>query len=191
MREELKRRTAAAHSQVDALYGRLDIAAEPGLTHFLAAHLLALSSIAKARPAPPAGMPSIGMARLRGLLAADLASLDRAVDVDRAPAMATPRDPIGVAYVVGGSRLGTAVLRTHWRRGDAPRVRTAGRYLADQEGLRDWRRLVSYLDSLTATPKRADEIVAGALSVFACFEAAFRIAPDALLNTRVEDAAAI
>ncbi|NIJ09099.1 heme oxygenase [Sphingomonas vulcanisoli] len=104
----LRAATAGRHENVDAHFGRFDLADRDGYIGFLEAHARALPAV----EAVLAGLAEVPPLRPRAaLLADDLAALGRpmpaALDL---PPPADAAEAFGYAYVIEGSRLGGSML---------------------------------------------------------------------------------
>jgi heme oxygenase len=175
----LRGATGPSHERLDVSFGSLDLATQPGLTRFLAAHAIGL--------APVFPMFSLFVEQQLGLecpdypamLRADLQALGTdttafpALDIpaEIAGAAASPEAATGVSYVVCGSRLGLAMIRQRGYWGEAQGFRSA--YMSDGRGHEAWRALVPVLKARQYTPAQADTAREGALAAFETFSRAF------------------
>lgn len=170
LRTRLRNDTQYDHDRIDALYGRYDLTDRADLTDFLQAHALALSWCADAVPSHQAEFSTL----MRGLIAAigdDLTRLD-------APAQshwpAKPNrlrgDPLGLIYVVAGSRLGGRVLVRQILAAEDPVVASATRYLTCPEGDALWKDVQAALKEWTGDSDQEAKLVEGARSAFQYFE---------------------
>lgn len=179
LRWTLREHTCAHHARVEGLFDTLDLSSRSGLVTFLRAQGAALDAIAR-RLRDDAAAPYemvAGIDALRRRIGDDLRTLD-AAPVTRDIAMPSPDvHPMGLIYVVAGSRLGARVLARRLAASPDPAVRAADTYL----GTRDddmWRRFLVLLESEPVASGDTDRILAGADAGFACFEQAFDTAKD-------------
>jgi heme oxygenase len=175
----LRKATGAAHEQLDASFGSLDLATRSGLTRFLAAHAIGLAPmfpVFSAFVEQQLGLecpdyPAMLHADLRALSsdAASFPVLD--VPLEIAGASASPEAATGIGYVVCGSRLGLAMIRQRGYWGEAQGFRSA--YMSDGRGHEAWRALVPVLKARQYTSAQADAARKGALAAFETFTRAF------------------
>ena len=168
----LRARTAAEHERIDAAFGRLDLACADGLATFLAAQHMALRTVEPALrgasdlPALPARLAAIE---------ADLAALGVGVPSGvGAPGDLDARDPLGVAYVVGGSALGGQILSRRRIASPDPRVRAAGAFMDDPRMMPYWRSVLGALRVARSDPDRIERLVQAAKDTFTVFDDALR-----------------
>lgn len=173
-RARLRNGCAAAHRAVERLYESADITTEAGLVHFLAAHRIAVASIADALRGRPAEGVARAADRLVRLIDADLAELEVATGPTRRVIPSMEEDASGLAYVLAGSRLGARVLSRRIARSGSARSRRAVRYLTDNDP--SWNRYLSALDSTSRSPAGMQATMHAALWGFACFMGAFHLA---------------
>ena len=170
----LRDRTAAHHARIDAAFGRLDLASADGLATFLSAQHIALSV------AEPVLSRAPGLSKLPARLDAishDLAALGRAGPADPGapfPLAGADRDPLGVAYVVGGSALGGRILSRRRLASSDPGVREAGAFMDDPRMMAYWRAVLAALRSVRPEPDRLDGLARAAVATFDLFEDALQ-----------------
>lgn len=170
VRNTLRAETRDAHDRVDAAFSRYDLSTRDGYRAFLlrqaAAHLPVEAAL---------GAAGVGEAitdwparRRAESLRADLADLGCA-DLPEQPFAGFPSHAamLGGLYVLEGSRLGGAVLIRQVSHGFPTRFLAKGSTGA-------WRTLLDILETKLTSPEEIAGAVAGARSVFACFEAAAR-----------------
>ena len=106
LRDTLRAQTRESHHRVDHLIGALDLTSLEGMSDFLATNYLAYSSV-KERLKPYEGftLPLLPLDEIE----ADLDVLGRSVPRWRVPPFGEAMHPVGMIYVLAGSRLG-AVL---------------------------------------------------------------------------------
>lgn len=169
----LRERTAAAHDRVDAAFGRLDLASCAGLGDFLDANHRALRVVEPLLAGAP-GLPPLP-SRLAAI-ESGLMALDRAVPTASALALpdAVRQEPLGVAYVVGGSALGAQVLRRRWAATDDPAVRAADAFMDDAGMMAYWTAIQNVLRAIPADSTRMAAIAASAVATFRVFEDALQ-----------------
>lgn len=172
----------SSHDRVDAAFGRYDLSRRNDYSTFLLSHATVLPAIEEILE--HAGidllLPDWDARRRRGALMSDLSALNL-----RAPApfgIAPPEGPaalLGAAYVLEGSRLGSALLLRQARAGGDPAIQGATAYLSHGQGEGLW---ASFLDVLeTSGPARQSpaQVAEGARATFMAFEAAALTAPRA------------
>ncbi|WP_424339507.1 biliverdin-producing heme oxygenase [Henriciella sp.] len=165
--------TQVDHTRIDALYSRYDLTDVTGLSRFLSAHAVALSWCLESLPA--------AMDECRRSIAALI--LDAGSDLERlgqpsrtsSPAAFTSfqGDPLGLVYVVAGSRLGGRVLLRQVRRADDPLVASSTTYLSSEAGDELWQTTLEALQAWSGAPADEDRLIAGARSGFQYFEDAY------------------
>lgn len=169
--QALRRATAAAHDEVDALFSRVDLTDAAGYRAFLSsqarAHLPVEAALNAARAEQViADWPA---RRRAALLRADLAELGGDATHGPEPVLDHAAAVAGTVYVLEGSRLGGAMLREMV----GPGLPT--RFLAAPAAPGAWRALLLDLDELLADPADLDRAAQAARSTFALFADAGRI----------------
>lgn len=173
--QALRRATAAAHDEVDAIFSRADLSSASGYRAFLSAQ-------ARAHLSVEAALEMAGVERViadwperrrAALLRADLEDLGEAADLGAAPAFTDPAELAGAAYVLEGSRLGGALLK----RSVADGLPT--RFLDAPARAGAWRALLLRLDEVLAEQADLDRAVTAARAVFTLFARAGRATLDA------------
>jgi heme oxygenase len=168
--QALRRATAAAHDEVDALFSRVDLTSAGGYRAFLAAQARAHLPVEAALDA--AGAEQViadwPARRRAALLRSDLAELGIAAQYGSAPDIADAASVAGTAYVLEGSRLGGAMLQKSVAAG-LPK-----RFLAASAASGAWRALLLELDELLADPADLDRATEAARATFALFADAGR-----------------
>ncbi|MEM8827025.1 MAG: hypothetical protein AAGD40_08910 [Pseudomonadota bacterium] len=167
LRARLRAETRADHDITEAAFARFDIRTAEGLAGFLAAHHRATGAVLDAIEGQlPDGFSPPPDAR--AMLAADLAALGHGVPPPMAPVAATaPAAPVGLIYVLAGSRLGNQMIRRNWSQSDDMDVRAAGAYFGAR-GLDDHAR--GFLRAVDAgNGLDADAVVAAAHLGFRTF----------------------
>lgn len=170
VRTTLRTATRDEHDRVDAAFSQYDLATADGYRAFLlrqaSAHLPVEAALEAAGAADAiADWP----ARRRGdAIRADLADLG-CTDIPEQPfvGFGSPAAMLGGLYVLEGSRLGGAVLVRQVSDGLPTRFLSKGSSSA-------WRTLLDVVETKLRSPQEIAGAVAGARSVFACFEAASR-----------------
>ncbi|KAF0675304.1 Heme oxygenase [Profundibacterium mesophilum KAUST100406-0324] len=148
-----------------------------GLTTFLAASLRALDAIEPA-PGPCRAAAETLRRSMADAARRDLAELGSPAHEPghgtSEPAASLPRPAAlaaeAVLYVLGGARMGAAVLRRDWGRSRDPRVLACGRYLGAQFDGPSWPAVAQALGARPAVGADAEAIVADARRVFHTFE---------------------
>lgn len=168
VRTILRNATRDEHDRVDTGFSKYDLATAGGYRRFLtrqaAAHLPVEAALEAAGVADAvADWPE---RRRADKLRADLADLGHAdIDVQPCAAFESEAAMLGGLYVLEGSRLGGALLVQQVSDGLPTRFLAKGSSSA-------WRALLDVLETKLTSPEQIAGAVAGARSVFACFEAA-------------------
>lgn len=155
---------------MDAAFSQHDLATADGYRAFLLRQASAHLPVEAALEAAGVGaLIADWPARLRGdAIRADLADLGIGhVSEQPFAGFATPAEMLGGLYVLEGSRLGGAVLLKQVSDGLPTRFLGKGSSSA-------WRTLLDVVETKLTSSEEIAGAVAGARSVFACFEAAAR-----------------
>lgn len=170
-RYALRTATAEDHGRVDAVFSGYDLASEGGYRAMLQAQAAAFLPVEQALEAAGVRtwLADWDDRRRADLLREDLSQvgLDVPAPLD-APAYVGEAAVLGAAYVLEGSRRGSAILMSSLPT-DAPR-----RFMGQRQPPVLWRHLVDHLDLALATPGALASAVASARGVFRLFEAAGR-----------------
>jgi heme oxygenase len=160
MRQWLRQQTAQDHERLDQLLGACDLSTRDGLTHFLMAHACGMASVAPVAARFVAQHLGQTMPDVCAMIAEDLADLG-APDVPLGDAM-PDGGGAGAAYVLIGSRMGVAALRSRgvWSPGSS-------RYMEDRSLLALWPPMLAWLRDAPADDADA---LATARASFAAFE---------------------
>ncbi|WP_143435219.1 biliverdin-producing heme oxygenase [Henriciella aquimarina] len=169
LRRRLRQDTRPMHDWVEGVYDRHDIRTREGLAVLLQAHALALSVCLQALPASRQRARQ-GFQDLLGAIEADLATLG----IDRIPAQSSRAPsadihPLGLIYVVAGSRLGANVLLARVQGSTAPDVRQATQYLACEAGKVLWRDVRTALEDWRGSADEETDIIMAAQKAFTWF----------------------
>ena len=169
MRFDLRRETAPHHEQVDAAFGALDLTDRGDYRTFIQAHRIAVRGAERLL----AGQSDLPATSLSPLLETDAAALDLPRDDWSPPALDDPLHPVGVAYVLLGSRLGNRLLQrgAYWAK-DAPDGSRSDHYLSDRSHETAWRGLLDRLDALAPAEEESRRIMSAATATFAAFQQA-------------------
>ncbi|MEP3435713.1 MAG: biliverdin-producing heme oxygenase [Hoeflea sp.] len=166
LRTRLKSDTVSAHNRVDAVMSGYDLTMACGLARFLQIHQTALQ-----QTMPMLRQSGHDFEPLPALIEADLAALGhKPVSAPPLPGGQLDGDPLGYAYVVAGSHMGSKILNKRRLRSSDANVLRAGRYLIREDAGLTWRSLMAQLEGLEAKGEAQDLVVAGALTCFRCFE---------------------
>lgn len=163
LRHRLRHDLAAVHGDLDGLASRLDLRTRHGLAAFLAMQLAGFRALL---PTAPPGPVRSAMADLAERAAADLNMLGAP---EPAPQPGVTADPLALAYVIGGSRLGTVVLAQRWRSSRDPAVRAASAYFSAPDHRDIWRRFCATASRMPADGPVARVILRDARAVFDLF----------------------
>lgn len=184
IRQHLRTLTGPLHAQVDAAFGRFDLATRPGYTRFLRAHARALLALEQAlEHGGMAGrLPDWPQRKRSDALAADLAALGEPLP----PSLPAPRLTSdargwcwGAAYVLEGSRLGGRVLTRQVQTSGQPNAPLA--YLSHGSDQPLWPRFIETLETAVTLADDADALRAGAEAAFGLFLLGARCELDAVL----------
>ncbi len=182
LRWRLRTETRDAHASIDELYGQHDLSTRDGLTFVLVAHLMALTWIHDVLPAHLEAEKQALDAMINDI-AADLAGLDAPFGLPmRVAGSEYASDPLGLIYVVAGSRLGARILVRQIESSPDPIVRKACRYFQSVDGDALWQDCRAQLQTWAGEPVEQDDVVAAARAGFACFERAHRDTQRILLD---------
>lgn len=170
-RAYLRDLTREAHDRVDALFSGHDIGTEADYARFLLAHAAAYLPIERALDEASAGSLIEGWdERRRGqLLIDDLTAMGLDVpEPVEAPRFDSEAAVVGGAYVLEGSRLGAAVLKSQVG-SSLPHS-----FLAPADSAGGWPRFIAEIERILYSRVRQEQAGVAALSTFACFELAAR-----------------
>jgi heme oxygenase len=173
LHEALRHATRASHEALDASFGSLDMMEEADFRRFLAAHFIGVVPLFPLYRAFVTEELGIAAPDFPEMLRADLAGLESSSAVLPAIALPQPVDPVGVTYVLAGSRLGLAMIRKrgYWAREGGQ----ASAYMEDGDGIAVWRALTAWMADQTPAPKALDDISASATLAFDVFRQAFAL----------------
>jgi heme oxygenase (biliverdin-IX-beta and delta-forming) len=165
----LRNATSRIHTRLDAALTFLDLRRQDDYAALLAAHAGALVPLECAlREAGVDDVIPDWAERVRSdVLRADLADLGAQATSVMAPAFACEASVFGAAYVLEGSRLGSAAM-----------LKSVGadfptRYLRHGQGSRLWPRFLERLEQSSSVQQRPNAAVAGAIDAFNVFDRAF------------------
>lgn len=169
MRFDLRRETAPLHEQVDAAFGALDLEQRADYRQFIQAHRLA----ARAAERWIDGAQDVPETRLSRLLEQDADALDLPEDDWQPDALTGDQHPLGIAYVLLGSRLGNRLLQRgeYWAK-HAQHGSRSDHYLSDRTHEQSWRALVDHLGKLDPDESERAAIMTSAAATFAAFQEA-------------------
>jgi len=172
----LREGTRASHALLDSAFGSLNLNAGGDYRRFLRGHALGLAPLFDSYRRFVEGELAIPAPDYPAMLRADLDGLDE--DLASYPAIAErPVQTAGrdtdaaVAYVVGGSRLGLAVIRKGGYWGAAHGQPSA--YMDDDRGLAVWKSMAAWLKDRQPTTEAASAASAAAVAAFDIFRDAF------------------
>ena len=173
LRMRLRSETRPEHERIDALYGRYDLRSRDDLAAFLNAHAIALSWCLQWLPSTMWSY-RYSVDGLIGAIANDLANLGQpSVTSWPADRPGISGSPLGMVYVIGGSRLGGRVLLKTITGSPDPVVAAATDYLTCEHGNVLWRDVLDDLNSWTGTATEEQRILEGAKSTFRLFGSSF------------------
>lgn len=175
LRLRLREETRDAHTSVDTLFGQYDIATREGLSITLQAHAIALRRTLAALPGRQTFMHARTLLVMLAAIESDLAALGvPAPDADQVEMKDGDIHPLGLIYVIAGSRLGARILLSDIEGSSDPDVASATRYFACPESDEMWKNVSSALKAWTGSTHEEKEIIASAQTAFLWFEAAHR-----------------
>ncbi|WP_375281241.1 hypothetical protein [Pseudooctadecabacter sp.] len=165
-RHILKDKTQLDHTRVDTALSGFDVATQAGLTGFLDIHHACFSQmrIASDNDAElQAGLTDMidridaDLRRLGARPSCATIGLDAAVD------------PLAMAYLVEGSRLGSKVLGRRWASSDDPNVLAADAYFSLEPVKGRWREVCDLLAAVPPDSTRAATISRDTATLFRLF----------------------
>ncbi|MCW3796689.1 biliverdin-producing heme oxygenase [Sphingomonas sp. BN140010] len=175
VRGALKSATRAAHDRVDQAFGAFDLADAADYRDFLAAHHAVIPGVERSLTMSRVGrvLPDWNDRRRGEALAADLDDLGLPRAAPDGPIVVVePARALGWLYVLEGSRLGASVLAGRLLANPDEQCRRASRYLRHGRGGGLWPSFLSVLEASKLSHVEFDAALAGALELFALFEAA-------------------
>lgn len=161
------------------MFGLLDLLDRTDYTRFLATHAIAMMACQTVLAKFVSHELGLVPPAFAALLRQDLTALGVAPEALPRLTLAPETDPVGLAYVILGSRLGLTVLRQRGFWGDQPDARTSA-YMSDDSGLALWRGLVGWMRHRVFAEPAIEAACAGAEATFDLFGLAFAAtqAPD-------------
>lgn len=166
LRARLRNETRARHEEVEAAFDRFDLDEREGMEGMLTAHRDALAALL---PSMVDADPDLAgeIARLRTL------SHDSRTALTGESTMSAGQDvlihPLGVAYVILGSRMGAGVIGKRLDASPAQWNADITAYFRDRGSLAHWKRLEKQLSAIDS-PAEQDAIVEAAHAAFGVFE---------------------
>ena len=172
LRRVLREQTTQVHEDTESAFAAIDMTTPEGLVATLRAHVAALSSLLPNVASHPVFAEEIG--RLHDLAVSSLAA------TGAAPAGSSSRDvagldPLAVAYVVLGSRLGARVISARLQAAQVPEGSAAHSYFRDEGSGTAWQKLREMLGSFPGEHTALVEDTRAAFQIFQ--QAAARFAP--------------
>ncbi len=167
LRDALRRSTRDAHASTEAAFADFDLNRVDGLGRALRAHSVALSALIPSVVSRPHHHEVC--VSLLNLANGGLRALDIAIPVSERSI--SDLHPLGVAYVVLGSRLGARVVRQGLTSNASGSLAAAHEYFLHEAPIALWRPLLEELQHVRAE-EECGQIVAAALRAFAEFECA-------------------
>jgi heme oxygenase len=175
LRRRLREETRDAHTSVDTLFGQHDIATREGLSITLQAHAIALRRTLAALPGRQTFTHARTLLVMLAAIESDLAALHvPATNTDQVQVKDGDIHPLGLIYVIAGSRLGARILLSDIQASRDPDVASATRYFACPESDEMWKQVSSQLKAWTGSAEEEKKIIASAQTAFLWFEAAHR-----------------
>ncbi|RIJ20366.1 hypothetical protein D1224_14660 [Henriciella barbarensis] len=160
---------------VDALFGQHEIATREGLSITLQAHAVALRRSLAALPSCQTFSHERTLRVMLAAIEADLATLGVAApSVDQVEVNDNDIHPLGLMYVIAGSRLGARILLSDIKASSDPVVVFATRYFSCPESDEMWKNVSTTLKLWTGSEDEENKIIASAQTAFLWFETAHR-----------------
>lgn len=166
-REVLRTDTRRDHERLDSLISSLDISKRQDFARFCNIHDMCFCALT-------AQCSDDELSELVIALERDLQTLTGSHAVHPRIELRTV-DPLAVSYIVGGSRMGTKVLRTRWGKSSDPLVISANSYFSLHYDRTRWRKVCNELSEIPVGSTRAKIIVADTLQIFDLFVRAFHM----------------
>ena len=164
LRSRLRSETRADHEATEAAFARWDLSTRKGLESTLRAHVSALESLAASLEARSDDFTEVQ--RLTNLARAGLEALSASPRGNlREP---SSLHPLGVSYVILGSRLGAGIQAGQLQPTSDQAVQTARQYFCDRGSGKHWRRLLAELETVH-TPAEQNTIIQAARAAFSLF----------------------
>ncbi len=169
-RVDLRERTRHDHSDMDELFSLFDVAERTDLLSFMRIHLACFGALAVVSAAGTVANQLLSdiIAGLR----TDLETLQN----DKPKIFLNPiakLDPLAVDYVLGGSRMGTKLLRVRWSQSSDPRVKEANAYFNLSSYPQFWQTTCQELAKIQMNSDRAEKIVADTTEIFNLFKSTY------------------
>ena len=169
LRMMLRTQTRVEHERTEQAFEAFDVATSAGLRKFLLAHRAALATARHQTQDDPEANREIGF--MLDLIEADLAALNGQAIPSIELGAAAPLHPLGVRYVLLGSRLGSQILAQRVSRSPEKNLEAAGTYVGDRTLLSAWKRLLQTLEGAEAAAQ-GEDIRMSAAETFKLFRAA-------------------
>ena len=182
LRLRLREQTQSDHDAVERLFDRHDVSTPTGMTIFLQAHNIALArfdaSLSRATAQSTLHIPSLREAIARDL---DMLGVEMATP-DAQPAPESPPHPLGLIYVIAGSRLGAKILAKRVADSRSPDVRHALAYLTCNDADQMWVQTRTLLERWFGSALIEAQIITSAKTGFQWFAEAFHQAESLTLT---------
>jgi heme oxygenase len=154
LRMMLRAGTRIEHELTEQAFEAFDVATSAGLHRFLLAHRMALET-ARSRTGSDARAGQ-EIAFMLDLIRTDLASLGDSAVLPIDISDSTPLHPMGVRYVLLGSRLGSQILAERVSTSPEKNLQSAGTYVSDRTLLPAWKSLLQTLEGADAAAQEGD-----------------------------------
>ena len=179
LREVLQEATGAMHRSLDLQFEEFDLATLAGYECFLQAHSIAANTYDAPLSEFCLEQLNCQSPSLKSAIALDLKEIGQPAWEGRSAAPAiglkTPYQTAGMAYVVLGSRLGTAHLANEYAgKIKALRPDLNLHFMTDRGGLSCWRSFIAWQKEAVLSAHQVDEAVESAGETFALFADAAR-----------------
>lgn len=165
-RLHLREQTRVDHASMDQLFSRLDIAKKSDFITFARIHLSCFEAMARVEP-----LSATTRQMLAGIVAglqSDLKKMQQNQDkIDVKPFGRI--DPLAVDYVLGGSRMGTKLLRIRWSQSTDQNVKDANAYFNLPSNPLFWQGVCHELSLIRVGSERAKSIIRGTKQIFELF----------------------
>jgi len=171
LRDLLRRETAADHQILDDRFSALNLQHVDGYSSFLRSHHMALGYCYRAF-ATNGAKGDLLPPNPASELSNDILALGGNIPADWAPHQPLEGAPLGMAYVLAGSRLGARILLKRVLEEPSRIPAQATAYLESQQDPAPWKKIVTSLKALKADPDTANAIILSARQTFGVFNEA-------------------
>ena len=169
-RIHLREQTRLDHADMDQIFSNLDIATRSDFIAFERIHLACFEAMTGVETLNK--MTNRLLAEIVSGLRADLAVMQqKQPEIEVNPFGQI--DPLAVDYVLGGSRMGTKVLRQRWSQSTDQNVKDANVYFNLPADPTFWRDVCDALSKIEMGSVRADKIISDTRQIFELFKSTY------------------